>query len=131
MAFFDKLKASLTGTKEAIKGKIDGVFNMFKTVDEELFEELEEALIMADVGAETSIEIIDTLRDVADEEKITEPSDIKEKLYEIIADILTSNNTEMKLNTKPSVILVVGVNGVGKTTSIGKLASYYKNMEKV
>ena len=130
MAFFDKLKASLTGTKEAIKGKIDGVFNMFKTVDEELFEELEEALIMADVGAETSIEIIDTLRDVADEEKITEPSDIKEKLYEIIADILTSNNTEMKLNTKPSVILVVGVNGVGKTTSIGKLASYYKNMGK-
>ena len=130
MAFFDKLKASLTGTKEAIKGKIDGVFNMFKTVDEELFEELEEALIMADVGAETSIEIIDTLRDVADEEKITEPSDIKEKLYEIITDILTSNNTEMKLNTKPSVILVVGVNGVGKTTSIGKLASYYKNMGK-
>ena len=130
MAFFDKLKASLTGTKEAIKGKIDGVFNMFKTVDEELFEELEEALTMADVGAETSIEIIDTLRDVADEEKITEPSDIKEKLYEIIADILTSNNTEMKLNTKPSVILVVGVNGVGKTTSIGKLASYYKNMGK-
>lgn len=130
MAFFDKLKASLTGTKEAIKGKIDGVFNMFKTVDEELFEELEEALIMADVGAETSIEIIDTLRDIADDEKITEPLEIKEKLYEIIAGILTSNDTKMKLNTKPSVILVVGVNGVGKTTSIGKLANYYKNMGK-
>lgn len=130
MAFFDKLKASLTGTKEAIKGKIDNVFNMFKTVDEELFEELEEALIMADVGAETSIEIIDALRDIADDEKITESLEIKEKLYEIIADILTSNDCDMKLNTKPSVILVVGVNGVGKTTSIGKLANYYKNMGK-
>lgn len=130
MAFFDKLKASLTGTKEAIKGKIDGVFSMFKTVDEELFEELEEALIMADAGAETSIEIIDTLREIAEDEKITDPSLIREKLYEIISDILSSNDTEMKLNTKPSVILVVGVNGVGKTTSIGKLANYYKNMGK-
>ncbi len=130
MAFFDKLKASLTGTKEAIKGKIDNVFNMFKSVDEELFEELEEALIMADVGAETSIEIIDTLRDIADDEKITEPEGIKEKLYEIIEGILSSNDTSMKLNTKPSVILVVGVNGVGKTTSIGKLANYYKNAGK-
>ncbi len=130
MAFFDKLKASLTGTKEAIKGKIDNVFSMFKTVDEELFEELEEALIMADVGAETSIEIIDTLRDLADDERIVEPLEIKEKLYEIIEGILSSNDNGMKLNTKPSVILVVGVNGVGKTTSIGKIANYYKNMGK-
>lgn len=122
MAFFDKLKAGLTNTRTAIKEQIDNIFTAFKTVDEELYEELEEALITADVGAQTSVEIIDMLRDAVDEKRITESEDVKKELYEIISDILSENDSGLKLDTKPSVILVVGVNGVGKTTSIGKLA---------
>lgn len=123
MAFFYRLKAGLTNTRTAIKDKIDNIFTAFKKVDEELFEELEEALITADVGAETSIEIIDRLREVTDEKHIIEPSEVKAELYSIISGILNENNAPLKITTKPSVVLVVGVNGVGKTTSIGKLAN--------
>ena len=130
MAFFDRLKAGLTNTRTAIKEQIDNVFKAFKSVDEELFEELEEILITADVGAQTSIEIIDMLRDKTDEEKIIEPEEVKNALFEIISEILGENNAELNLKTKPSVILVVGVNGVGKTTSIGKLAARLQNEGK-
>ena len=130
MGFFDRLKAGLTNTRTAIKDKIDNVFSMFKTVDEELFEELEEALIMADVGAQTSFDIIEELRERVKEKKIIDAEEVKVELYNVISDILSSNDNTMKLNTKPSVILVVGVNGVGKTTSIGKLAHYYEDKGK-
>ncbi len=130
MAFFDRLKAGLTNTRSAIKEKLDDVFSVFKSVDEDLYEELEEALIMADVGAQTSFEIIEELRERAKEKKITESEALKEELKTVIGEILTESDSSLKLNTKPSVILVVGVNGVGKTTSIGKMASYFTEKGK-
>ncbi|MBE7028748.1 MAG: signal recognition particle-docking protein FtsY [Ruminococcaceae bacterium] len=130
MAFFDRLRSGLTNTRNAIKGKIDDVFSVFKKVDEELYEELEEALITADVGAYTSMEIIDILKDRVKENKLTESEEVKEELFAVISEILNENDNTLKLNTKPSVILVVGVNGVGKTTSIGKLAHFFKEEGK-
>ncbi len=130
MAFFDRLKAGLTNTRSAIKEKLDDVFSVFKSVDEDLYEELEEALIMADVGAQTSFEIIEELRERAKEKKITDSEALKEELKTVISEILTESDSSLKLNTKPSVILVVGVNGVGKTTSIGKMASYFTEKGK-
>lgn len=130
MTFFDKLKKGLTNTRTAIKDRIDNAFSMFRTIDEDLYDELIESLISADVGAKTAMEIIDILRENVKEKKINQVEDAKEELYLIIADILNSNNEKLKLNTVPSVILVVGVNGVGKTTSIGKLANYLKNEGK-
>ena len=130
MAFFDRLKAGLTNTRSAIKEKLDDVFSVFKSVDENLYEELEEALIMADVGAQTSFEIIEELRERAKEKKITDSEALKEELKTVISEILTESDSSLKLNTKPSVILVVGVNGVGKTTSIGKMASYFTEKGK-
>ncbi len=130
MAFFEKLKAGLTNTRTAIKEKLDDVFSVFKLVDEDLYEELEEALIMADVGAQTSFEIIEDLRARAREKKITDAEALKEELKNVISEILNESDSSLKLNTKPSVILVVGVNGVGKTTSIGKMASYFTEKGK-
>ncbi len=126
MGFFDKLKSGLGKTREAISHQVNNVFKTFVKVDEELFENLEEALIMADMGVETSTYIIDELRDRVKSERITDGDEVKEKLKEIISEILCSCDTSMKLSTRPSVVLVIGVNGVGKTTSIGKLAAHYK-----
>ena len=123
MSFFDKLKQGLTKTKESINDKINNVFSNFRKVDEELFEELEEALIMSDMGVETSTQIISNLREKIKKEKIEESEQVKEALREEIEKILEKCDNSLKLETKPSVILVVGVNGVGKTTSIGKMAA--------
>ncbi len=128
--FFAKLKAGLEKTRNSFGEKLDDVFKMFKNVDEELFEELEEALIMADVGVETSLYIIEELRTLCKERKVTESSEVKGLIKEIISNILTKESSEMKLNTNPSVIMVIGVNGVGKTTSIGKIASHLKAQGK-
>ena len=126
MGFFAKLKSGLEKTRKSFNDKIDAVLKAFRTVDEDLFEELEEALIMADVGVETSLYIIGQLRDRVKSNKIKEPEEVKGAIEEIIADILSENDTSMKLETTPSVIMVIGVNGVGKTTSIGKMAARYK-----
>ena len=126
MGFFDKLKQGLTKTKESINDKINNVFKNFRKVDEELLEELEEALIMSDVGMETSIKIIENLRDKIKTDKIEDAEQVKQILREQMQQILDSVDSELKLNTTPSVILVVGVNGVGKTTSIGKIANNLK-----
>lgn len=132
MSFFDKLKKGLSKTKASFDEKINNVFKHFRKVDEELLEELEEALILSDVGFETTNKIIDELRDRIKTNKIEEADKVKEALSEIISNILSENDNSLKLTTNPSVILVVGVNGAGKTTSIGKLAANFKaNGKKV
>lgn len=123
MGFFDKLKQGLNKTKESINGKINDVFSNFRKVDEEFLEELEEALIMSDIGIETSTKIISNLRDRMKKEKIEDEEQVKQALREEIEKILEISDNSLKLETKPSVILVIGVNGVGKTTSIGKMAA--------
>ena len=123
MGFFDKLKQGLNKTKESINEKINDVFSNFRKVDEDFLEELEEALIMSDIGIETSTKIISNLRDRIKKEKIEDEEQVKEALREEIEKILEISDNSLKLETKPSVILVIGVNGVGKTTSIGKMAA--------
>lgn len=130
MGFFDKLKNGLTKTRESIAKQVNNVFSVFVKVDDELFENLEEALIMADIGVETSTYIIEKLRDNVKHMHITDGNLVKEELKSIISEILSALDTTVNTSTTPSVILVIGVNGVGKTTSIGKIASHYKSMGK-
>ncbi len=131
MAFFSKLRESLGKTKNSINEKLESVISVFKKVDEELFEELEEALITADISVNTSMEIIERLREVASKEHITESNELKSALAKILTEILTEGSeSELKISGCPAVIMVIGVNGVGKTTSIGKLAAMYKNQGK-
>ena len=126
MSFFEKLKQGLTRTKEAITGKVNEVFSNFRKVDENLLEELEEALILSDVGAETAMKIVDNLRKRIKLEKIEDSEKVKEALKEEIYKILTEKDNSLNLSTKPAIMLVVGVNGAGKTTSIGKIAANLK-----
>ncbi len=126
MGFFDKLKQGLSKTKSSFDEKMNNVFSNFRKVDEELLEELEEALIMSDVGVETSTRIIGNLRERIKKEKIQEEEEVKQALREEIQKILDEVDNSLHLETNPSVILVVGVNGVGKTTSIGKIANRLK-----
>ena len=130
MGFFDKLKQGLSKTKYSFDSKMNDVFSTFRKVDEELLEELEEILIMSDIGIETSTDIVAKLRDRIKKENIKDAEMVKEALREEMVKILSENDNELKLETKPSVILVVGVNGVGKTTSIGKIANNLKKEGK-
>ena len=114
MSFFDKLKNGLGKTKTSINDKINNAFSVFRKVDEELLEELEEILIMSDIGMETSLEIISRLRQRIKKENIKDAEEVKEALREEMKDILDVCDNTLKLNTKPSVILVIGVNGVRK-----------------
>ena len=129
MGFFDKLKKGLFKTKDAIVGKIDSLFKKFVKVDEELFDELEELLISADIGVTTTEEILDELRDTVKENRIKDPEEVKGELLSILRRMV-GEHEPLKLETKPSVILVIGVNGVGKTTSIGKIAAELKHNGK-
>ena len=126
MSFFDKLKAGLTKTKEAIFGKVEALVKSFVKLDEDFFEELEELLIMADVGVASAEEIIERLREKIKEDKINDGNDAKDALKEILCDMI-GDGEPLNLSTTPSVILVIGVNGVGKTTSIAKIANVLKN----
>jgi len=123
--FFARLKQGLEKTRNAMTEKVDNVLKSFKKIDEELFEELEEALIMADVGVETSLYIIAELRKKVKEKKLTESEELKAEIADVIANILGANDNALSLATNPSVIIVIGVNGVGKTTSIGKMAARF------
>ena len=123
MGFFSKLKKGLEKTRNSIDVKINNVFSNFRKVDEELLEELEEILIMSDFGMETAVDIISKLRNKIKKEKIEDEENVKKALKDIIKEILDSQDSELILEGKPAIVLVVGVNGVGKTTTIGKLAN--------
>ena len=130
MGFFDKLKQGLSKTKSSFDDKINDVFSNFRKVDEELLDELEEVLIMSDIGIETSTCIISKLRDRIKKENIKDPEIVKEALREEMVNILSEIDNGLNLETTPSIILVVGVNGVGKTTSIGKIANNLRKQGK-
>jgi len=129
MGFFEKLKNGLNKTKSAIVGKIDDIVKSFRRVDEELFEELEEALISADIGVYTTEQILDKLREAVKDKNIKESAEVKDELLSILREMV-GEHEPLNLSTKPSVILVIGVNGVGKTTSIGKIANELKSQGK-
>lgn len=123
MGFFDKLKQGMNKTKSSFDEKINNVFKSFRKVDEDFLDELEEILIMSDIGIDTSIKIIGNLRERLKKEKIQEEEEVKQALRGEMQKILDVTDISLHLETKPAVILVVGVNGVGKTTSIGKIAN--------
>ena len=127
---FARLKEGMGKTRSSFNEKLDGVFSVFKKLDDDLYDELEEALIMADIGGQTSFEIVEELRERVKKNRITDGEAAKDELKRIISEILGKNDCELKLETKPAVILVIGVNGVGKTTTIGKLTSKLKNEGK-
>ena len=130
MGFFEKLKQGLGKTRDSLNEKINNVFSNFRKVDEDLLEELEEILIMSDIGVETATEIIAKLRNRLKLEKITDEEGVKTALKEEMQAILDKAPNGLELKTKPAVILVVGVNGVGKTTSIGKIANNLRKQGK-
>ena len=130
MGFFDRLKQGLGKTRDSLNDKINSVFSNFRKVDEELLDELEEILIMSDIGVETATEIISKLRNRIKLEKITDEEGVKTALKEEMQAILDKVPNGLELKTSPAVILVVGVNGVGKTTSIGKIANNLKKQGK-
>ena len=125
MGFFEKLKEGLAKTKSAFVSQVDNLFKSFVKVDEELFDELEELLICADIGVGATEEILDKLRDRVKSERLTDGEQVKAALREIMADMI-GEGEPLKFGTKPSVLLIIGVNGVGKTTSIGKIAAQLK-----
>ena len=130
MLFFDKIKRGLSKTKNALSNTIDNVLSAFGVIDDDLFDELEEALILADIGVDASTQIIEQLKVYVKENKIKEPALIKDALKDILEKLLVEVPNAVKLGTKPSVVLLIGVNGVGKTTTAAKLANIYKNQGK-
>ena len=127
MGLFEKLKQGLSKTSKNLASKVDAVLAAFGKIDEDLFEELEETLIMADIGVDTTLEIIDRLKKEVRQGRITKPEEIKEQLVEIIGEMMEEDVVPMVLQSNPSLILMIGVNGVGKTTTAAKIAKIYKD----
>ena len=123
MGFFDKIKAGLSKTRDALGSTLGNVFSGFSQLDDDFYDELEESLILADLGVETATKATDRLRKVIREQHLKTPEEAKQALKDILVEMLSVGETELKLDTKPGVVLVIGVNGVGKTTTIGKIAS--------
>ena len=123
MGFFEKIKNGLKKTRAAMANTLGGIFASFSGANEEFYEELEESMILADIGVETSCKAVEQLRTVVKERKLRTAEEIHDALKDILVDMLNVGDTSLKLGTRPSVVLVIGVNGVGKTTTIGKLAA--------
>ena len=123
MGFFDKIKEGLAKTRNAMASTLGSVFSGFSQIDDDFYDELEESLILADLGVDTALKATDRLRKVVREQHLKEPEEAKSALKEILVDMLSVGESGLNLSTKPAVILVIGVNGVGKTTTIGKLAA--------
>ena len=123
MGFFDKIKAGLTKTRDALGNTLGNVFSGFSQIDDDFYDELEESLILADLGVETSVNATQRLRKIVREQHLKTPEEAKQALKTILVEMLNVGDSSLRLDTKPSVILVIGVNGVGKTTTIGKIAS--------
>ena len=115
MGFFEKIKEGLAKTKKSMSAQLNGIFAAFTGANEEFFEELEETLILADIGAQTTMEAVEELREITKREGYRSGEDIKNALIDILTEKISVGDTALKLGTKPSVILVIGVNGVGKT----------------
>ena len=130
MGFFDKIKAGLTKTRDALTNTLGSVFSGFSEIDDDFYDELEESLILADLGVDTSVKATDRLRKTIKEQHLKTTEEAKTALKEILVDMLNVGDTALDLSTTPSVILVIGVNGVGKTTTIGKIATQLKNQGK-
>ncbi len=122
MGFFEKLKQGLKKTRDSFAGAISGIAASFTKIDEELFEEIEETLIMADVGVDTALKVVENLRAAIKRDRVTDPAQVKSYLKDALYEIL-AGDTALQLPTKPTILLVIGVNGVGKTTTIGKIAA--------
>ena len=130
MGFFDKIKAGLTKTREALSDTLGSVFSGFSEIDDDFYDELEESLILADLGVDTAVKATDLLRKRIREQHLKTTEEAKAALKEILVEMLNVGDTELNLSTTPSVILVIGVNGVGKTTTIGKIATRLVNEGK-
>ena len=126
MGFFDKIKAGLTKTRTALSSTLGSVFSGFSQLDDDFYDELEESLILADIGVETAMKAVEQLRKTVKEQHLKEPEEAKAALKEILVGMLDVGSTQLKLDTTPAVVLVIGVNGVGKTTTIGKIATQLK-----
>ena len=130
MGFFDKIKAGLSKTRDALSDTLGNVFSGFSEIDDDFYDELEESLIMADLGVDTALKATDHLRKTIKEQHLKTTEEAKTALKEILTEMLNVGDAALDLSTKPSVILVIGVNGVGKTTTIGKIATQLKTQGK-
>ncbi len=130
MAFFDKIKAGLTKTRDALSNTLGGVFSGFSEIDDDFYDELEESLILADLGVDTAVKATDLLRKAVREQRLKTTDEARSALKEILVQMLNVGDTALNLSTSPAVILVIGVNGVGKTTTIGKIAAQLKKQGK-
>ena len=130
MGFFDKIKAGLTKTRDAMASTLGSVFTGFSEIDDDFYDELEECLILADLGVDTAVKATDRLRKAVREQRLKTTDEAKNALKDILAEMLNVGDTDLNLSTNPAVVLVIGVNGVGKTTTIGKIATRLVNEGK-